>query len=269
MDLGLEITVGEPVEGRRDLGSRAQHAAVHIEQRNAGAGQQRGEGRNPRVERSGLCMLQGFFGRCKRIGSNQRGGVFEQLGRRPINTLDGPVPGARLEAGIDKGLVAGPVGLPHGLVFVNELDQQVARRGRWHTPEQHGTGLLDTRFLLFELAPVLKPLFLVGAAQQDVLPFLHLFLECRHHAADVALGIELVRRQVPEMIDRGRYAQVAERHGRYDQQGHAADNDEEFGFETVHQEVQSLSHAPMGTRFGFRKSWRRGIPKLDWPVDRP
>ena len=186
-----EIALCHAVRQRHGLlqrGELAPHAPHQRAQRADAGGQHQAQ--HPQA---GLARrVVGRGGHLQFFGLDGLDGVAQQGGGLAVHALHGGVPGG---SGKVRGLEGGQalaVALAHALMRLHEALHQVVRRAGCQLSRQGLAERLHLLFLFFEAAPVLGQALGLRAAQQGVLPLLHLGLERRPqlgHRTGVGRGL--------------------------------------------------------------------------------
>ena len=113
------------------------------------------------------------------------GRLGQQFGGSPVDAGNRLVADLAVEMAVLECLQSLAVGGAHLLMRSDELLQQLQRLGLPAQPLfEHLRSLVHFLLLRLEIAPVLVQRCRVAAAQQGILPFLHLYLEVELHQAD-------------------------------------------------------------------------------------
>jgi hypothetical protein len=201
LDTGSEVATGDAArEADRGLHG-LEHRAAEIEPE----GDKRHHHRaGHAAQRHRVALLRALHRRHGRGGSlvpRDLLGAGEHRGEGPVDAGDGPVAGERIGIGDLEPLQPRAVILAVGLVLrkrgFQEAAQLVMRRAGARVLQLHG----DLAFGVLECLPVLRQQLGVLAAQEHVLPFLHLGLERHARAQDRVLRLEVLAADAVQVLD--------------------------------------------------------------------
>ncbi len=201
LDLGGEVALLDALGEDRGVANRGQHGLAHEEPEHDQRGQHHAHGADDRRAVAGLRGIDRLRGGLGARLDREALRVLEVLRGGTVDARHRCIARLRIELRLLERLEARPVALARGLVRGAELLELGEDGGVADSGARLAHRIHRVLFLLEELAPVLVERLGVLAAQEDVLPFLHLVLEIDERLQQCRLRLEILAADAVELLD--------------------------------------------------------------------